>query len=123
MYTDPDVIRKNMPNLAKREISLRRRPSASRILILVSGSAAFVVLRDQIHLRSRFSAPHKDIYLDESDGCFGFCARVIADRPSRRDARRRGFVGSASIRAAALALLLEQHRLVLEGRLVHSQSP
>ena len=55
-------------------ISLRRRSSASRILILVSGSAAFVVLRDQIHLRSRFSAPHKDIYLDESNGCFGFWA-------------------------------------------------
>ena len=78
------------------------------------------MLRDQIHLRSRFSAPHKDIYLDESDGCFGFCARVIADRPSRRDARRRGFVGSASIHAAALALVLERHRLALDARLVRS---
>ena len=52
-------------------ISLRRRSSAPRILILVSGSAAFVVLRDQIHLRSRFSAPHTDIHLDASNGCFG----------------------------------------------------
>ena len=48
----------------------------------------------------------------------GSCA---ADRPSRRDARLRGFVGSASIHAAALALLRERHRLLLDARLVHSQ--
>ena len=47
----------------------------------------------------------------------GSCA---ADRPSRRDACRRGFVGSASIHAAALALVLERHRLALDAQLVRS---
>ena len=39
-------------------------------------------------------------------------------RPSRRESRRRSFVGAASIHAAALALLLERHRLALAARLV-----
>jgi hypothetical protein len=47
----------------------------------------------------------------------GSCA---ADRPSRRDARRRGFVGSAVIHAAAPSLVFERHRLALDARLMRS---
>ena len=46
----------------------------------------------------------------------GLCTMLgssAADRPRRRDARRHGCISSASIHAAALALVLGQHRLAL----------
>ena len=54
-------------------ISPETSPKA-RILILVSGSAAFVVLGTRYICAFAFGTINTDIHLDESDGCNGFCA-------------------------------------------------
>ena len=53
-------------------------------------------------------------------GCCSMLGSCTAKFSSRHETRRRGFVGSASIHAAALALLLERHRLLLDARLVRN---
>ena len=66
-------------------ICLRRRPSASRILILVSGSAAFVVLGGRAAARAR-AAPRPP----QRRGCRGAPRSKMQERDVRPPDRARG---------------------------------
>ena len=72
-YCAYQIWRSEIRNCVTCRISPETSPKA-RILILVSGSAAFVVLGTRYICAFAFGAINTDIHLDESDGCNGFCA-------------------------------------------------